>query len=274
MNTLLAYTIATKPYDFYVAPFCAAVACMQPSSRVEVLVDRERLDALRDQLSVEIQERTLLRPIPDRFDAWRKVPEESRVCKYGSRHPAGSIRWLVKPLTAATYVYTCDCDLLLTNSYLVPRQLEIMAKLHTCYANIVRQVSEHGDQQRMTGCHFAKQSEFYNGIPDGFLSNLAMQIDNGDFRYYDERLLYHIVKHTHGLPPEWSRGRYGLRPLFGLHVSSTRRPTDSLGWNINALTVTQYRALQQHRLWRETERHFDERYRRLLGQLEGAISED
>jgi len=269
--SILFYTIASGGYSKYVLPFVCAAIALQKNAWCEVLTNAEDVERLNKQLPEMAKGHVLIREIPPQYLGWRIIPVEKRVDGYGSRHPSGSIRWLEAPTFVADYIYTCDCDILLTDPNLLDFHLHRMAVIGLPYSNIVRQVLPGLDQQRMTGCHFAQYRPWFQRVDSELMARMFTDLDSGIFNYYDERLLYHLAESTFGLPPEATRGNYALRPIHGLHVASSRAPTDRLGWNINPTTIAQYRALEKTTIWQRTKGNFAPEYNAMLKRLEEAI---
>ena len=272
MMPIVFFTIAKSAHSQYIAPFVTACLTTFPEAMCEVMTDADAGE-IYAQIDLPLHKRTMIRRIPQRYDGWRKVPEEKRIKNYASRHPSGSIRWLEQPFMLAQYTYICDVDILITDPDLIDFHVKQMKDWKLPYSNIVRQVSEHGDQERMTGCHFCKTIPFYGGIPRLFIRELRDKLSAGVFDYYDERLLYHIVNTCHPLPPEQYRGEYIHRPIHGLHLSAARNPCDTIGWNINEKTIREYRVLAQSTFWEHTRNKFDKRFLEKLEKAEAVMAD-
>jgi len=274
---ILYFTIAAGGYTMYAAPYAAAALITDPDAKVEILVAPWRLAVASPSMSraraIFGLDRLNIRPVPDAYAGWARVPRGKRICGYGGRHPYGSIRWLEHPEFEASWVYICDCDLLCTHPSWVARHLLISRKLNLPYSNIVRPPLPDGggDQRRMSGCHFARHAVWYGSGTDRIRAEHRRRITAGDLNYYDERLLLRLAEQIAGLPHRRFTGKYTLRPLPGLHLSSTRDPRDRLGWNVTPGTVAEYRRLTADPRWREIAAVFDPEFVALQRRLQEVI---
>ena len=269
MTSLTMMSIATGRYEMFALPFAACNA-VHPGRRSEIIVDFGRGGDVVASMPDNVRCHTLVREMPERFRGWQEVPRAALVCNYRGRNPAGSVRWLLTPFLNGEYTYICDCDILNTSDSIVFFHANIMEIIAKPYSNIIRPPREEGEQKRLTGCHFCSTVDFYTQDFENAQEAAATAIEGGDYAYYDERLLYHLIEQTHGLPPDSFRS-YSLRPLHGLHLSLTRNPQDRCGWNINAESVAEYRKLQREPMWREASEHFDPQYKALLERMEAAL---
>ena len=274
---LLFLTIATGDYWIFAAPFAAACLATFPDCRVEILVERSRVYDIVSQ-GVTVSDRVCLRPILSSMARWEAIPRHLRVNDYPSRHPAGSIRWLTVPRTAAHYVYVCDVDILISDTGLFDWHKAFMSKFSLPYSNIHRQDHPEGvEQGRMTGCHFADYGWFYSAAMNLYRDMVRDDIScdqkaQRQTRYYDERILYHLCDLAECLPPPELKGRYKWRPIHGIHTSLKRDPKSRLGWNLRAKPIRDYRRLQETPVWKLARPFFAPEYLALLERLEAEIS--
>lgn len=122
--------------------------------------------------------------------------------------PPNSLRFIVRPVARAKYIYIGDVDILILEDNVVDIHTSYMRDTKLDFSNVRRK-----DENKLTGLHFMEYDKYYPiVVPDGL--NLA--------DCNDEALLFILMQSKNYSMPTVSDLRY--RPVHGLHISLFSRP--------------------------------------------------
>jgi hypothetical protein len=235
--TLTVFTSANQRYEPFLLPYAASVLAHNVDAVVEI--------ALGD---------------PVRYQAENGAALEILRGHLGSRlHLRGgdfslapnSVRFLEIPAHRGQYVYIGDIDIIVVEE-IAPLHLAAMARTGRPYSNIKRPGKE-----RLSGLHFTEWDAYYPHpkLPRNMIN-------------HDEVYLFQMVQAKgHPIPDESET----FRPLHGFHLSLNRDPrTKKNGWGgvRHQPYAEAYARFRATPVWTELAPLFDERFKRVLFNLE------
>lgn len=222
METICFSSFVFGAYQKYIPYYIYAIHRTYPNAYVKVIyegvVDRNVRAALTDLKENNAHFEVLELPV-DSFREYAHYPIRGGGKKL--------VRWLLNPelFTPYTYAYFGDVDILIfpEQEALMEFHKRQMAELKLPFSNKVRLDEGGAPVQRLTGLHFVKTKEYFDGI-GGVISKIK-----GDevFREQyladvgrDENFLYKINKETFDFDDRvLSKAK---RPWHGLHLGITR----------------------------------------------------